>query len=282
MQTEAKTEAKKEAKKVALCTGAGSEKGIGAGILVHLAKLGYRVIVSDIGAGGGPETNGTATESMQAVADGITALGAECALIPCDVSDAAQVQRLFDQAIETFGRVDVLINNAGIGYLMRPFLQVPVDEWQLVMDVNLKGAFLCSQQAAKHMVAAGNGGRIINIASQAAKSGFPHLAAYVTSKHGMVGLTRSNACELGEYGITVNAICPNHITTELGARQNQYYAKLRGLSVEDYLAAKRDSIPMKRNCKVQDVAAAVAFLASDEAAYITGEAINVSGGEETH
>lgn len=276
-----------ENKKVALCTGAGSERGIGAGILEYLAKQGYRVVVSDIGENiepenTGPQSNGSATTAMQSVVTTISALGAECIAIPCDVRDAKQVERLFDQVIEQFGQVDVLINNAGIGYLMRAFVEVPVEEWQLVMDVNLTGTFLCSQEAAKRMISAGNGGRIINIASQAAKTGFPHLAAYVASKHGLVGLTRSNACELGEHGITVNAICPNHITTDLGAQQNEYYAKLQGLSVADYLSAMKNRIPMKRHCTSQDVAAMVAFLASDEASYITGEALNVSGGEETH
>ncbi|MFT4769449.1 MAG: NAD(P)-dependent dehydrogenase (short-subunit alcohol dehydrogenase family) [Glaciecola sp.] len=268
--------------KVALCTGAGSEKGIGAGILMHLAKQGYRIVVSDLGENSGPDSNGTATQAMQNVVARITALGSECVAIPCDVRDDRQVTRLFDETIDTFGQIDVLINNAGIGYLMKAFVDVPVDEWRLVMDVNLTGTFLCSQEAAKRMIDAGNGGRIINIASQAAKTGFPHLAAYVASKHGLVGLTRSNACELGEHGITVNAVCPNHITTELGARQNEYYAELQGLTVPEYLAAMKNRIPMKRHCTAQDVAAMVAFLASDDASYITGEALNVSGGEETH
>lgn len=269
-------------KKVALCTGAGSEKGIGAGILEYLAQQGYRVIVSDIGENNSPASNGSPSASMQSVVAKISALGAECIAIPCDVRDAQQVTQLFDQAIAEFGQIDVLINNAGIGYLMRAFVEVPLEEWQQVMDVNLTGTFLCSQEAAKRMISAGNGGRIINIASQAAKSGFPHLAGYVASKHGLVGLTRSNACELGEFGITVNAICPNHITTELGAQQNEYYAKLQGLSVAEYLSAMKNRIPMKRHCNVQDVAAMVGFLASDEASYITGEALNVSGGEENH
>ena len=132
------------------------------------------------------------------------------------------------------------------------------------------------------MIAAGNGGRIINIASQAAKSGFPHLAAYVASKHGLVGLTRSNAIELGAHGITVNAVCPNHVTTGLGAKQNEYYAQLSGQTLEQFMASMRARIPLGRPGLPEDTAAAVAFLASDDATYITGEAMNVSGGEETH
>jgi|TARA_B110000211_G_scaffold72229_1_gene83754 NAD(P)-dependent dehydrogenase (short-subunit alcohol dehydrogenase family) len=269
-------------KKVALCTGSGSAIGIGANILRHLSSQGYRVVVSDLGEHSSPESSGKSTEAMQSVAASITSIGGECIVIPCDVREPKQVKHLFDQVISSYGQIDVLINNAGIGYLMRAFLDVPIDEWKMVLDVNLTGTFLCTQEAIRHMIKAGNGGRIINIASQAAKSGFPHLAAYVTSKHGLVGLTRSNACELGEHNITVNAICPNHITTELGAKQNEYYANIQGLSVPQYLAAMKNRIPMKRHCTSQDVANMVAFLASDEASYITGEALNVSGGEETH
>ena len=240
------------------------------------------MIVSDLGENVGTNDNGSATRSAEEVVQNIASCGGVAKAIPCDVRDEKQVVRLFELTREEFGRIDVLINNAGIGYLMRPFLEVPKAEWQHVLDVNLTGTFLCSQEAAKHMIKAGNGGRIINIASQAAKSGFPHLAAYVATKHGLVGLTRSNACELGQHGITVNAICPNHITTELGEKQNEYYSKFQGLTVPEYLAAMKNRIPMRRHCTVDDVSALVAFLASDEASYITGESLNVSGGEETH
>lgn len=126
------------------------------------------------------------------------------------------------------------------------------------------------------------GGSIINIASQAAKSGFPFAAAYTASKHGVLGLTRSNAVELGKFGIRVNAVCPNHITTGLGHWQNQFFAEKLGLTYDDYLQAIKDKNPLGRTGLVDDIAKAVAFLASDQAAYITGEAMNVSGGEEYH
>ncbi len=151
-----------------------------------------------------------------------------------------------------------------------------------MLDVNLTGPFLCSKHVVKHMVAGGRGGRIINIASQAAKSGFPHLAGYVSTKHGLVGFTRSIAVELGGTGITVNAVCPNHVTTGLGAKQNAYYAALRGQTLDEFMAAMRGRIPLGRPGYPSDTAAAVAFLASDDAQYITGEAMNVSGGEEMH
>ena len=167
---------------------------------------------------------------------------------------------------------------------MKALLDVDTDkEWDRVISVNLSGAFYCTQAAAKAMVAQGNGGRIINIASQAAKTGFPHLAAYVSSKHGMVGLTRAAAVELGKHGITVNAVCPNHVTTALGAEQNAYFSKLLGFdSVEAYLANMAAKNPTGRPGLPSDTAGACAFLASDDAVYITGEALNVSGGEEMH
>jgi meso-butanediol dehydrogenase/(S,S)-butanediol dehydrogenase/diacetyl reductase len=167
--------------------------------------------------------------------------------------------------------------------MMKPLLDVDPADWDLVLSVNLSGAFYCTQAAARAMIEGGRGGRIINIASQAAKTGFPHLPAYVSSKHGMVGLTRASAVELGAHGITVNAVCPNHVTTGLGAQQNAYFSQLLGFaSVEDYLASMARRNPMGRPGLASDTAAACAWLASDEACYVTGEALNVSGGEEMH
>ena len=214
--------------------------------------------------------------------DELLSSDAECITVACDVRDQASVNNLMRQTMSAFGRIDILINNAGVGYLMQDFREVTLEAWQLVIDVNLTGAFLCTQAAAEHMIAGGRGGRIINISSQAAKSGFPHLAAYVASKHGLVGLTRSNAIELGAHDITVNAVCPNHVTTGLGAKQNDYYARLQGKTLEEYVQAMRDRIPLGRPGLPEDTANAVAFLASEDAHYITGEALNVSGGEEMH
>jgi NAD(P)-dependent dehydrogenase (short-subunit alcohol dehydrogenase family) len=186
-------------------------------------------------------------------------------------------------AISAHGRLDIWVNNAGIGYIMKPLLEVNPADWQAVIDVNLTGAFYGLRVAAEHMVAQGQGGRIVNIASQAAKSGFPHAQAYTASKHGLVGLVRSAAIELGPHAITVNNVCPNHVTTGLGAWQNTYFAEVTGHgSVESYLAAMAQRIPLRRPGVPEDTAAAVAFLCSDDARYITAESMNVSGGEEPH
>lgn len=270
--------------KVAICTGSGRRDGLGAAILRRLAAEGCDVVVSDLGTPDrllGANDIG-ANEEMQTVAAELRSTGVRVAVIPCDVRDEASVRHLVEHTVAEFGRLDILVNNAGVGYMLKPFLEATLEEWQLVLDVNLTGAFLCSKHAARHMRTAGNGGRIINIASQAAKSGFPHLAAYVASKHGMVGFTRSIAIELGGDGITVNAVCPNHVTTGLGAKQNDYYARVQGLTLDQFLAAMRRRIPLGRPGLPEDTAAAVAFLASDDARYITGEAMNVSGGEENH
>jgi len=270
--------------KVAVVTGSGRREGLGAAILKRLAGAGCRVVVSDLGEPTGllgADHIGAGAE-MQAVVDELRAAGAEAVAIPCDVRRAEDVKQLVGRTVEAFGGLDILVNNAGVGYLMKGFTEVTPEEWQVVLDVNLTGAFLCTQQAALQMIAAGNGGRIINIASQAAKSGFPHLAAYVASKHGLIGLTRSTAIELAAHSITVNAVCPNHVTTGLGAKQNAYYARLSGQTLEEFLASMRKRIPLGRPGLPEDTAAAVAFLASDDAGYITGEAMNVSGGEEMH
>lgn len=271
--------------KVAIVTGSGRHKGIGEAIVLRLAAEGCRVVVSDLGQPKGEEFSaehiGTTAE-MEEIAEAARRVGAQVIAVPCDVRIEAQVENLIAQTVEAFGAVDILVNNAGVGYLMEPFVEFKESSWDAVLDVNLKGAFLCSKHAARQMIRQGTGGSIINIASQAAKSGFPYAAAYTASKHGLVGLTRSNAVELGRYKIRVNAVCPNHITTGLGHWQNQFFSEKFGLDYETYLQGIRERNPLGRTGMVEDIANAVAFLASEQASYITGEAMNVSGGEEYH
>lgn len=260
--------------KTVVVTGSGKHNGLGQGILRAFADEGANCVVSDL----------TIDAEAEDVASELRARGADVATIACNVAEAAQCRALVAQAVERFGGVDVLVNNAGIGFKMKPLLEVDTaDEWDQVLAVNLSGAFYCTQAAARAMVERGQGGRIINIASQAAKTGFPHLPAYVSSKHGMIGLTRASAVELGQHGITVNAVCPNHVTTGLGAQQNAYFSKLLGFdTVEAYLQNMAAKNPMGRPGLPSDTAAACLWLASEAAVYVTGEAINVSGGEEMH
>ena len=259
--------------KTIVVTGSGREKGLGQAILQRFADEGANCVVSDLDIG----------HEAEGVADELRARGAKVAAIPCDVSKADQCVALVDRTVAQFGAIDIMVNNAGIGFMMKPLLDVDPTDWDTVIAVNLSGAFYCTQSAARAMVKAGNGGRIINIASQAAKTGFPHLPAYVSSKHGMIGLTRATAVELGAHKITVNAVCPNHVTTGLGAEQNAYFSKLLGFeTVEAYLKNMAAKNPMGRPGVASDTAAACAWLASDDAFYVTGEALNVSGGEEMH
>ena len=272
--------------KVALITGAGRAQGLGEGIARRLLQEGCKVVLTDIGKGRGAEMPVDAVgtdEDMARVAAALAAeTGGECVPMALDVLEEARIEAVIEAVVARFGQLDILVNNAGIGYLMKPLVEMSASEWDAVLGVNLRGAFLCIKHAARRMIAQGGGGRIINIASQAAKSAFPHASAYCSSKHGMVGLTRVAALELGAQGITVNAVCPNHVTTGLGAWQNEYFAKRAGKSVEQYLADMRARIPLGRPGLPSDIAAAVAFLCSDDAVYVTGEAINVSGGEENH
>ncbi len=192
------------------------------------------------------------------------------------------VARLMDHALSEFGSLDIVVNNAGIGYLFGPLVEMTQEKWDAVLNVNLRGVFFGIKHAARLMIAQGRGGRIINIASQAAKSGFAFASAYTASKHGVLGLTRSAALELAEHRITVNAICPNHITTGLGAWQNDFMSQAQGKSLDRYMSDMRERIPLGRTGRVEDIASACAFLCSDEAEYVTAEALNVSGGEEYH
>ena len=267
-------------KKVAVCTGSGRHGGLGEAILKRLGEEGYRLVVTDIDGAG--DDHLSSNSEMESVAEGLRSLGTEVICQPCDVRSPESVNQLFEYVASTFGQVDVLVNNAGIGYIMKDTRDVSLEEWQLVIDVTLSGVFLCTQAAARHMGSATAGGRIINIASQAAKSGFPHMAPYCAAKHGVIGLTRTAAIDFGAAGITVNAVCPNHVTTGLGSAQNAYFSAFKGMTEKDYLEEMAARIPLQRIGVAADTAAVCAFLASDEASFITGEAINVSGGEEMH
>ncbi|MDB4293053.1 SDR family oxidoreductase [Maribacter sp.] len=271
--------------KTAIVTGSGRVDGIGEAIILKLAEQGCNVVVSDIGVSKGDnfseEHIGT-TDAMETIVKKAKNKGVNAMAVVCDIRFEDQVSNLVKTAKDAFGSLDIMVNNAGVGYIMEPITEFKEASWDAVLDVNLKGAFLCSKHAAIQMIAQGKGGAIINIASQAAKSGFPYAAAYTASKHGMIGLTRSNAVELGAHKIRVNAVCPNHITTGLGHWQNKFFSEKLGQNYDDYLQAIVDKNPLKRTGLVEDIAKAVAFLASDQADYITGEAMNVSGGEEYH
>jgi NAD(P)-dependent dehydrogenase (short-subunit alcohol dehydrogenase family) len=272
--------------KSVMITGAGRRKGLGEGIARRFVEEGANVLIADLDRVAGdhfPEHGVPAPSEMdQVVADLRAISGGRVESAVCDVRDEGQVAAAVTRAVDVFGGVDVLINNAGIGYLMSPIVDTRVEDFEVVLDVNLVGTFLATKHAGRVMIEQGRGGRIINISSQGGKSGFPHAGAYVSSKHAVIGFTRTAAIEFGPHGITVNAVCPNHVTTGLGSWQNEYFSKLLGQTLDEYMEGMRSRIPMGRNGLPEDIAATCVFLASDDAAYISGDALNVSGGEETH
>jgi meso-butanediol dehydrogenase/(S,S)-butanediol dehydrogenase/diacetyl reductase len=275
--------------KTVIVTGSGRTGGIGEALIMRFAEEGCNVVVSDIGTVKGENFPGTAvgtTQEMESIAAAARTKGVQAIAVPCDVRIPAEVENLVAQTVKAFGSLDVYVNNAGVGYIMQLVTEMDDDKWDAVLDVNLKGYFLGTKYAARQMIAqtqAGKrGGRIINIGSQASKSGFPYAAAYTSSKHAVVGLTRATAIELAQFGITVNTVCPNHITTGLGDWQNKFFSEKLGKTYEQYMADMKSRIPLGRPGLTSDIAKACAFLASDQAEYITGEAMNVSGGEEMH
>ncbi|MBP03121.1 MAG: oxidoreductase [Rhodospirillaceae bacterium] len=271
--------------KVALVTGAGRHRGLGEAIAQRLASEGCKIVIHDLGKikGAVAPKHGIGTdEDINNVVENIRQNGGEAIGYSADITKETEVEELVEFTIKQYEKIDILINNAGIGYLFGSLLDMSQEHWDAVLNVNLRGCFFGIKYAAKAMIAQGNGGKIINIASQAAKSGFAHTSAYTASKHGLIGLTRVAALELAPHKINVNAVCPNHVTTGLGAWQNDFMSKAQGKTEEAYLQAMKERIPMGRVGLPNDIANACAFLSSDQSNYITAESLNVSGGEEYH
>ena len=249
--------------KIVLITGA--SRGIGKGIAKRFAEEGASLILS------------ANEESVHKVAEELKALGINAVSVVCDVTQKAEVERLYDRALAEFGKLDVSIQNAGVITIAR-IEELSENDWDRVMAVNTKGVFLCCQAAAVRMKLR-RFGRIINTASGQARQGFIYTPHYAASKFGVVGLTQSLAKELAPEGITVNAFCPGIIETDMWAYNDAAWGKLLGnYQPGELMREWVNNIPMKRAGKAEDVAGLVAFLASEDAAYITGQTINVDGG----
>lgn len=244
----------------------GASRGIGASIARRFAREGANVVVC------------ANEEVVHSVAGAIKADGNKAISFVGDVTDKASVKMLFDVAEEEFGSIDVSIQNAGVITIAR-IEDMTEDEWDKVMAVNTKGVFLCAQEAILRMRKHGRGGRIINTASGQARDGFIYTPHYAASKMGVVGITQSLAKEVAVENITVNAFCPGIIETDMWAYNDQAWGKLLGNYAPGELMKEWvQGIPMKRAGSGEDVAGLVTFLASDDAAYITGQTINVDGG----
>jgi len=270
--------------KVAIVTGAGRKLGIGRGIALRLARDGADVAVADIcrefeefpGYGLGM------WEGLKETADEISALGVRGLPVRVDVTEAAQVDEMVRRTVEALGRLDIIVNNAGGVVGPAPVIALEEAAWNKTMAINATGAFLCSRAAARQMLAQGQGGKIINISPIAGKHGSPFLAAYSAAKSAIIGLTRVMALEVGAANIQVNAVCPGEVDTDLQRWGWQLEAGMRGTSYEEVVKAATSRIPLGRLEVPEDVANLVAFLASRESDYITGQAINVCGGMVMH
>ena len=244
--------------------------GAARGIAEGFAREGAKVAIADIDA----EAAG------KAAADVRERFGVETCSVGVDVKDRPSVRAMVEFVTQRLGRIDVLVNNAGISRVV-PFLEMEETLWDATIDTNLKGTYLCCQAVLPGMLERGRG-RIINISSQSGKHGNAQYAAYCASKFGIIGLTQSLAQEYAALGVTVNAICPGVVFTDLwrAPEMRDAYAKKHGLNsddVEDYLKKR---IPLRRLCTPEDVAKVAIFLASDESSYMTGQALNVTGGLE--
>jgi meso-butanediol dehydrogenase/(S,S)-butanediol dehydrogenase/diacetyl reductase len=250
--------------KAAVVTGAGA--GIGRAIALGLAKQGAKVLVADINA-----------EAAAATSRDIASAGGVSVSFRVDVSKSSEVAEMIARTVSAFGSVDIMVNNAGVISNIK-IVDLPEEEWDRVHSVNLRGTFLCTKAAARQMIVQGRGGKIVNVASEAGKAAYASLAHYSASKAGVILFTRGVALELAQYNINVNSVCPGNVDTAFFRKSIGDEAKLFGVTEEQRLNSAMSAIPLKRLEAPEEVANAVVFLCSDEASYITGEDLNVTGG----
>jgi len=244
----------------------GGNRGIGYAIAERFSEEGANLVIASV------------EEQVHEAAISLRKNGGKVLPILCDVSDIKAVKALYEKAEAEFGGIDVSIQNAGIITIAK-IEDLTEEEWDNTMDVNTKGVFLCCQEAIRHMRKSGKGGRLICTASGQAREGFIYTPHYAASKFGVMGIAQSLAKEVAEEGITVNAICPGIIETDMWDYNDRVWGQMLGdYGPGDLMAEWVQNIPMKRVGQGKDVAGLVAFLASDDAAYITGQTINVDGG----
>ena len=254
--------------RIAIVTG--GAQGLGEAICRRLTREGAHVVIADLNL-----------EGAECVAAEIMAQTDRCAIaVQADVTNEDQVAAMVDGAIGEFGRLDILVSNAGI-LIAEAVDEFPADKWQAVINVNLFGYFLCAKHAARVMKTQ-RSGVIIQINSKSGKKGSYKNSAYAASKFGSIGLTQSMALELAEYNVRVNAVCPGNLLDSPLWVDSLYkqYAKKWDITEEQVRQKYIDQVPMRRGCTYDDVCNVVVFLASEQASYMTGQAINVTGGQE--
>jgi NAD(P)-dependent dehydrogenase (short-subunit alcohol dehydrogenase family) len=250
---------------VAVVTGAA--QGIGRAIALRLAADGFAIALVDLNADTLESTEREVAERGKTVA------------IRADLTSLDEVTRTIDHVQTTWGRVDALVNNAG-REITKPFTEITSADWDAILALDLRTVFFATQQAARAMIARGDGGRIVNIASIAGRSGRSDQAPYAAAKAGVISVTRSAARAFASHRITVNAVCPGIVDTAMTRRIHERRARELGVSPDESLRRMISRIPLGRMASPDDVAAAVAFFCSPRATYITGQALNVCGGIE--
>jgi NAD(P)-dependent dehydrogenase (short-subunit alcohol dehydrogenase family) len=257
---------KRLAGKVALVTGAGRARGIGSSCAVRLAEEGAAVIITDL-----------ENSELNNVADILTNYSVPVLPLFADLTSEKSVAGMIEKAKEEFGRIDILVNNAGGSPGPAPLAQFTLEAWEKTVAINLTGTFLCCREAVPLMIDQG-GGKIINISSRAARRGAIWMHAYSAAKAGVLGLTCSMAVELAPFNICVNALCPGDIETELKQWGLEMEARAKGTTVDALRKEIAAATPLGRLGKPEDVASAVAFFASSDSDYLTGEVVNITGG----
>jgi NAD(P)-dependent dehydrogenase (short-subunit alcohol dehydrogenase family) len=273
--------------KVALITGAGGMRGVGRATALKLAQQGADLALTDVQRGPEDLPPGEVRvgwRGLDSVAEEVQALERRCYTSPCDLGKPDQIQQLVHQVLEHYGRIDILVNNARaiIGRDKVPITELPEEVWHHFLAINTTAVFLLTKLVGRELIRQGRGGRIINIASNAAKQASARGAAYSASKFAVLGLTQASALDLAPYGITVNAVCPGPINTDRLSYWERAKAEEEGIPLEELrtriVKEAGHATPLGRIAEAEDVANLVGFLASEEAAFITGQAYNVNGG----
>ena len=277
--------------KIALITGAGGMRGVGRATVMKLAGQGSDVALSDVRREVSdlpPAEIRNEWGGIETVSQEVQALGRRAVPIYCDLSDPNEIEQLVERTMTEFGRIDILVNNARaiIGRDKVPVTQLDKEVWDHFLAINTTAVFLTTKAVAPHMIDSGRGGRIINIASNAGKQASANGAAYSASKFAVLGLTQATAMDLAPYNITVNAVCPGPINTDRMSYWERDKAQELGITQEEFRSQVVDSsaqgTPLGRIAESEDVANMVAFLAGDDASFITGQSYNVNGGQLFH
>ncbi|MFW6137815.1 MAG: SDR family NAD(P)-dependent oxidoreductase [Spirochaetota bacterium] len=247
----------------------GGDKGIGRAVALAFAKQGAGLVI-------GYYKDHSAAEQTSGI---IKNMRRSVEIVPMDVRKKQDCEKLVNVCVEKYGKLDIAVNNAGVSTMNRA-VDLTEEEWDFNMDVNAKGVFFCCQAQVKQFINQAEGGKIVNIASIASKRPAPLLSHYAASKFAVLGFSKSLAMEVAEHDINVNCVCPGLVKTSMQQREIGWEAELRGLTQEQVKKDYVESIPLGRLEEPEDVAKVVLFLASEDAGFMTGQAVNVAGGME--